>query len=288
MLIADTPYPLHVQNVVLSNGISLAYTAMGRGFPLLLVHGLGSYLPAWTKNLPFLSEHFRCIALDLPGYGKSSKEGFTPGMEFYADVLHEFLDKLQIKECYLTGHSMGGQVVIHTALKYPQKVKKLALLAPAGLETFTADEGRQMKAWFAPEKVCAAGADIIEQNVKANFYHFPADARGILQDRLHYKACDDYPRFCQVLSDSVAAMLQEPVYEKLSQLSMPVLILFGRQDAYIPSLLLHPNLQLKDMVEQASARIPKGSFRFVNSCGHFIQWEGAEEVNRYLLGFLEG
>jgi pimeloyl-ACP methyl ester carboxylesterase len=287
MLIADTPYPLHTKHVGLSSGISLAYTEMGQGFPLLLVHGLGSYIPAWTKNLPFLSEHFRCIALDLPGYGKSSKEGFTPGMEFYADVLHGFLDKLQIKECYLAGHSMGGQVVMHGALKYPQKVKKLALLAPAGLEAFTADEGRQMKAWFSPEKVYAAGTEIIEQNVKANFYHFPADARDILQDRLHYKACNDYPRFCQVLSDSVGAMLQESVYEKLPQLSMPVLILFGRQDAYIPSPLLHPNLELEALLEVAVAGIPEGSYRLLDSCGHFIQWEQAEQVNKYLLNFLQ-
>ena len=287
MLIADTRYSYPVRTLRRAGGGTLAYTEQGTGFPLVFIHGLGSSIPAWQKNLPFLSKHFRCLALDLPGYGKSDKEGVAPGMAFYADVVNDFLDKLQISACYLTGHSMGGQVAIHTALMYPQKVKKLVLLAPAGLETFTAEEGQQLQSWFATEKVYAAGPEIIAQNVKANFHHFPADAQGILQDRLHYKACDDYGRFCQVLSDSVAAMLQEPVYEKLSQLTMPVLILFGRQDAYIPSPLLHPGLRLEEVVVLAADRIPQGTFHLIDSCGHFVQWEGAEQVNKLLLEFLE-
>lgn len=286
MLIAESPYPLHVKNVGLSGGISLAYTEAGRGFPLLFIHGLGSYLPAFAKNLPVLSGHYRCIALDLPGYGKSAKEGFTAGMEFYADVVHEFLEALQIETCCLAGHSMGGQVAMHTALKYPRKIKKLALLAPAGLETFSPQEARQVANWFRADKVWKAGKDIIEQNVRANFHDFPADAQPLLADRLRYKSCSDYSRFCQVVSDSVVAMLQEPVYERLPELAMPVLILFGRQDAYIPSPLLHPQLELQPMIEEAVARIPQGSCRFFDACGHFVQWETAEQVNKRLLEFL--
>lgn len=288
MRIADTPYPHVIHTLQGVGGGSLAYAEQGAGFPLVFIHGLGSAIPAWQKNIPVLSKHFRCLALDLPGYGKSFKEGFAPGMEFYANGVNNFLEKLQISECYLAGHSMGGQVAIHTALKYPQKIKKLALLAPAGLETFSAAEGARLKSWFEADKVFAAGAEIIEQNVKANFYRFPKDAQSILQDRLQYKACDDYDRFCQVLSDSVEAMLQEPVYERLQQLSMPVLILFGRQDRYIPSPLLHPDLDLEAMLEVAVAAIPKGSYRLLDSCGHFIQWEQAEKVNKLLLEFLQG
>lgn len=287
MLIADTSYPHPVHTLQGVGGGSLAYTEQGAGFPLVFIHGLGSAIPAWQKNIPFLSTHFRCLALDLPGYGKSAKEGFTPGMEYYAHMINSFLEKMQISECHLAGHSMGGQVAIHTALRYSQKVKKLALLAPAGLETFSAAEAGRLKSWFEADKVLAAGAEIIEQNVKANFHRFPDDAQSILQDRLQYKACDDYGRFCQVLSDSVGAMLQEPVYERLRQLFMPVLILFGRQDAYIPSPLLHPGLDLEAMLEVAVAAIPKGSYRLLDSCGHFIQWEQAEQVNKLLLGFLK-
>ena len=287
MEIADTHYPLHIQRLETAAGISLAYTNAGQGIPLLFLHGLGSYLKAWQKNIGFLSQHFRCLALDLPGFGKSSKEGFRPGMHFYADVVKEFLEKLEIEECYLVGHSMGGQVAIHTAFHYPEQVKKLALMAPAGLEQFSLAEGSILESWFSPEKLLDASLATVEKNVRANFHQFPEDAQALLEDRLNYTRCRDYPRFCQVLSACVSAMLHEPVYELLPQLRMPVLIAFGQQDAYIPSPLLHPQLKLEEVVQNAAARIPEAHVSFMDRCGHFPQWEQAEEVNRLLLEFLK-
>lgn len=286
MQIANTPYPLSVQRLQTASGLEIAYTDRGKGFPLLFLHGLGSYLPAWQKNLSFLSEHFRCLALDLPGFGKSSKEGFIPRMRYYAEVTGEFLDKLEIGECCLAGHSMGGQLALYTALHYPQRIKKLALLAPAGLEAFTPEEARQLQAWFIPEKLLQAPLATVEKNVKANFYCFPEDARPLLQDRLNYTYCSDYPRFCEVLSHCVAAMLQEPVLEMLHQLQMPVQILFGRQDGYIPSPLLHPHRSLEEMIKLATAGIAKAELHFIDQCGHFVQWEQAAQVNKLLADFL--
>ena len=285
MLIADTPYPLNVSYLETAAGIQVAYTEEGQGFSLLLLHGLGSYLPAWQKNLPYLSKHFRCLALDLPGFGKSSKEGFTPGMTFYAGIVNEFLERLEIGKCYLAGHSMGGQVAIHTALRYPQKVLKLALLAPAGIETFSPAEVLHMKEWFSVEKLLHAPLSSVEKNVRANFHAFPEDAQVLLKDRLQYTRCTDYLLFCQTLSACVSAMVQEPVYEQLPELQMPVLLLFGLQDRYIPSPLLHPQLSLKRMASSAADQIPEVQLYFIDQCGHFIQWEQPEQVNKLLLNF---
>lgn len=69
-------------------------------------------------------------------------------------------------------------------------------------------------------------------------------------------------------------------------MQMPVLIFFGRQDTYIPSRLLHPGLEIKKMVKEATEHIPAGSYQMIEQCGHFIQWEQAEEFNRKLLKFL--
>lgn len=287
MLIADTPYPLLTQHIALAEGLTVAYTDIGKGFPLLFVHGLGSAIPAWSKNIPYLSAYYRCLALDLPGYGKSTKAGFQPGMQFYAGIIRDFLDRLQLPDCYLLGHSMGGQVAIHTALQYPERIKKLVLAAPAGLETFTDQEAKELAGWFDREKVFKAGPAVIEQNMKANFYQFPDDAQTIVSDRIRYRDCTDYAAFCSAISASVSAMLQEPVYEKLSLLQMPVLILFGRQDAYIPSPLLHPGLELEQMVKRATARIPAGSYYMLEECGHFVQWEQAATFNQQLLKFLQ-
>lgn len=287
MLIADIPYPFLTKKLELAKGLQLAYADVGEGFPLLFIHGLGSAMPAWSRNIPYLSRHYRCLILDLPGYGKSSKEGFEAGMWFYASIIDDFLDKLQLPQCYLLGHSMGGQVAIHTALRFPDRIKVLALAAPAGLETFTALEAEQVSAWFAVEKVLKAGPEMIEQNMKANFYQFPEAARQLLQDRLQYRNCIDYPSFCRTLSASVSAMLSEPVYENMSQLSMPVLIVFGRQDAYIPNPMLHPGLSLKVILKEATAHVPTATYSLLDQCGHFVQFEQASAFNAQLLNFLQ-
>ncbi|AHM61894.1 alpha/beta hydrolase [Flammeovirgaceae bacterium 311] len=287
MLIENISYAFPTSWVNTAGGLRLAYTEVGQGLPLLFLHGLGSNLTAWSKNLPFLSRHYRCLALDLPGYGKSSKEGFSPGMGFYADVVAEFLDSLALNECFLTGHSMGGQVAIHTALRYPRRVKKLALLAPAGLETFSTSEARQLEEWFSVEKLIKAPRAVVAQNVKANFHHFLDDAQALLEDRLYYTHCSDYPRFCQTLSGCVTAMLNEPVSTLLPELQMPVLLLFGLQDRYIPSPLLHPQLSLESLVQAASTLIPQAQPELINNCGHFIQWEQAGRVNKLLHKFYQ-
>lgn len=286
MLIADTSYPFPTQTLRLK-GLSIAYSDLGKGFPLLFIHGLGSSIPAWSKNISALSAQYRCLVLDLPGYGKSAKKGFEPGMEFYAGIIRDFLDQLQLPQCYLLGHSMGGQIAIHAALRYPERIRKLVLAAPAGLETFTASEAEQVTAWFEQEKVFKAGPEIIEQNLRANFHHFPDDARSILSDRLRYRDCTDYAAFCRAVSAGISAMLAEPVYEKLPELQMPVLILFGRQDAYIPNPLLHPGLELEEIVKEAAAHIPLGSYRMLEQCGHFVQWEQSAEFNKQLMKFLQ-
>jgi pimeloyl-ACP methyl ester carboxylesterase len=285
MLIQDISYAFPTSWVKTAGGLHLAYTEVGQGAPLLFLHGLGSNLSAWSKTLPYLSRHYRCLALDLPGYGKSAKEGFNPVMGFYADVVAEFMDSLALSKCYLAGHSMGGQVAIHTALRHPARINKLALLAPAGLETFSTSEARQLEAWFSVDKLIKAPVTTVAQNLKLNFYQFPADAQLLLEDRLYYTRCSDYTRFCQTLSCCVAAMLNEPVYTLLPNLQMPVLVLFGLQDRYIPSPLLHPQLSLQHLVQTATAQIPQAQLELIDHCGHFIQWEQAARVNKLLHRF---
>jgi pimeloyl-ACP methyl ester carboxylesterase len=99
---------------------------------------LGGNLSHFTKNVRELSSDYKVIAIDLPGYGHSvqSISGDDP-LQLYADVIAEFIKKKKLKKVALAGHSMGGQIAMIAALSHPKQIKKLILLAPAGLETFT-------------------------------------------------------------------------------------------------------------------------------------------------------
>jgi len=100
------------------NDYEIAYVDEGNSENVLLfIHGLGSYLKAWDRNIPELKNHFRCIAFDLPGYGKSSKQIHSGEVSFMFEILNEFITKLNLKSVSLVGHSMGGQITLAYVFK---------------------------------------------------------------------------------------------------------------------------------------------------------------------------
>ncbi|MEK7225120.1 MAG: alpha/beta fold hydrolase, partial [Bacteroidota bacterium] len=136
-------YNQPVKTIQLSSG-KLAYVEKGKGQVILFIHGLGGNLSHWLKAVDGLSLSYKCIAIDLPGYGWSDKQVDTKAkdqLQFYAETISEFLQKKKIRKAILAGHSMGGQTAIITALQN-KRVKKLILFAPAGLEIFTEKEGQ--------------------------------------------------------------------------------------------------------------------------------------------------
>src|SRR3990172_8371551 len=105
MEFSELKYPDPVKSVNLGNNISLAVTEAGESEEaIIFIHGLASYIPAWKNNLPELKKYFRCIAIDLPGYGKSSKGDYPVSMDFYADIIIELMDKLKVEKAALAGH----------------------------------------------------------------------------------------------------------------------------------------------------------------------------------------
>ena len=99
-------YPLATRYLDL-DGIEVAYSEAGQGeVTLLLIHGLGSYLPVWSRNLPALARGHHVVAIDLPGYGRSSKANYRYSMRFFAEVVQAVIDRLHLGRVILVGHSM--------------------------------------------------------------------------------------------------------------------------------------------------------------------------------------
>src|SRR5512133_839182 len=108
----EMKYKVEVTKVHLpQSGYDIAYTDEGKGKEtIIFIHGLGSYSQAWIKNVESLKANYRCIAIDLPGYGKSSKQPHSGLMTFYAGIINELVKELKLEKVYLAGHSMGGQI----------------------------------------------------------------------------------------------------------------------------------------------------------------------------------
>tara|TARA_R110000868_G_scaffold216416_3_gene466556 strand:- start:26307 stop:27281 length:975 start_codon:yes stop_codon:yes gene_type:complete len=254
---------------------------------IVLVHGLGSYSKAYQKNIDELAKHAKVFAIDLPGFGKTELGQFTPGMKNYASLINEFVTKKKLSHVLLVGHSMGGQIVATLAInEKPKWLDGVSLLSPAGIETFSDTE----KAWFAnvitDELYLNLTDEQIKQNFNVNFYgaQLPIDAEFMLKDRLLIKQDSvKYKQYSNTIVKCINAMLNEPIYDKISDIDVPIQVFFGDNDLLIPNKILHPNLILADLTKQLKKEHPKVVVNLIEKAGHFIQWDGSDTINRMII-----
>lgn len=276
----DLIYPFPTKKARLSSTLEVAYIDVGTGPEvLLMVHGLGSYLPAWSKVINGLRDRFRCIAIDLPGYGKSSKDDYPVTMDFFVTVIKGFLEKLAIEKVYYAGHSMGGQIGVAFALKYPETVNKLALAAPAGFELFNANELFLIQQTITPFTVKHSSPAQIRANFESNFFIFPRDAEFMVKDRLQLRGAKDFPMYCRVVAKSIRAMATHPVLHSLPDLHTPTVVIFGENDALIPNRFLRSGTP-RQIAQAGTSAIPNAHLVMVPNCGHFVMFERPSETVR--------
>jgi len=280
-------YPFTVKNIQLNESLNLAYVDEGKGEQtIIFIHGLGSYLPAWKNNVEVLKNNYRCIAIDLPGYGKSSKAIHEGTMDFYADVVKNLMDKLQIKSAVIAGHSMGGQIAIVMSLKYPDYVSKLILVDPAGFETFNEGQKEWFRSVMTVTGVKNTNAQQIRANLTGNFYNLPDDAEFMITDRIAMRGAKEFDNYCHAVVRSVKGMVDQPVYDFLPDIKQETLIMFGENDNLIPNPYLNGGLT-EDIANIGKERIPNSKLVIVPNCGHFMQFEKPDEFNKAVLDFLK-
>ena len=284
----DRSYPYEVHHIALFDSLNIAYVDEGQGpNTLLFIHGLGSNLKAWRKNIDHLVGHYRCIALDLPGYGGSDMGVFPFSMNFFANTIQGFVAAMDLEQVVLVGHSMGGQIALHTALKKDEHIEKLILVAPAGFETFTEKEKSWFKSTYTPSVLEATPESQIVTNFHLNFYAFPNDAQFMIDDRLEMRHTQEYKHYCQMIPHCVMGMLNEPVFDRLTEITLPTLIVFGEDDKLIPNSFFHPDLTTRGVAQSGQNKIPNSELVLIPSAGHFVQWEQAGRVNEVIWEFLK-
>ena len=109
------------------DGLTLNYDVQGEGEPLLLIPYTSADHASYAFQLPAYTEHFRCIALDLPGSGESDKPPGPYSTEGYADQVAGFLDAVGVERAHVAGVSLGGAVATHLAARAPDRVRSLSL-----------------------------------------------------------------------------------------------------------------------------------------------------------------
>lgn len=121
----DFPYG---ENFVDIKGSRMHYIETGSGDPILFLHGnpTSSYL--WRNIIPYLSDHSRCIAPDLIGFGKSDKPDIEYRFFDHAKYVEEFIEKLELKNITLVIHDWGSAIGFHYAMRHESNIKGIAFM----------------------------------------------------------------------------------------------------------------------------------------------------------------
>jgi len=265
------------------DGLKVHYNEIGAGPALIFVHGGGpgsSGLSNFSRNIPAFADRFRVIAIDLPGYGQSTKLKISePLWGFYAKVLAGFIDVLGLGKAHLVGNSLGGAACLKTALDFPDKVGRLVLMGPGGgyslFEKQPSDGIRSLITFYMPP---GPSLERMRQFLEYLVYDPASVSDGMLQDRLDRAVDPETAEFMPLRLGPNMAPIEDLWRERLDRVQHETLIVWGREDRTNPM----------DQGLILARQIPNARFLILPKCGHWAQWEKADEFNRTLAAFLEG
>lgn len=109
------------------NNRKIGYSDKGKGQVIFLVHGYLETKDVWDDFAARLTDHYRVIAIDLPGHGESDSRGTVNSMELFAGSMKDLLDSLGIKKAFIAGHSMGGYAVLAFRQMFPEYLSAYSL-----------------------------------------------------------------------------------------------------------------------------------------------------------------
>ena len=237
-------------------GVNLHYQDTGPSknvTPILFLHGFGASLQTWETWAQALSEDYRVISVDLPGFGLTGEDpsGIYTDQRS-VEVLEAFLKELQIPKVVLVGNSMGGKFAWQFAARYPNQVSKLVLISPDGYASPGIGYGKKTEVpaiaelyrYFFSKTFLAMNLEPAYANPKTlndalvNRYYDLMRAPGVRG---------------AILARMQQTVLQDPV-PSLSGIQAPTLLIWGEKDAFIP--IANSNDYLKVMPNAKRVSLP--------------------------------
>jgi len=252
---------------------------------LLFVHGLGSNLSLWRDHIDQFPK-YRVLALDLPGFGLSDKEDVPATMPFFANTVAGFLDAVDVETATYVGVSMGGQIGLHVALNHEDRLDRLVLTSPAGIETFTEQDANAIRSMMSAEGIMASSDAQVMQSVALNFHEFTDDHAWLVEQRHAVADRADFPAYAEANARAVAGMLDGAVYDQIGGIDVPTLVLFGAGDKLIPNRFLHPDQLPETIAESAREAMPEAEVELIEDAGHLVMVERPDRFKERVRQFL--
>lgn len=273
---------------VMVDGIDIAYVDSGGNKPpLVFIHGLSSYMGFWEYQVPAFSGDYRVLALDLPGYGASGRPDAPYTPPWYADTVAHWLSAVGVHEpAIVTGHSMGGQIAVHLALRHPQTVDRLVLSAPAGFERFTPGAVHFMRTYWHEQRAMEATEEQVRSNMMAMvFNRHDEGVERFIEERVRVGQTPAFAGTSVAVSRSIAGMVDNLVVDLAKEVRAPTLIVYGTDDKMIPNPVFNGG-RTADIAKQAKAAIPGSKLVMIPHAGHTVHHDAPDAFNRAVEEFL--
>ena len=270
------------------DGLRLRYIEEGEGPAVLLLHGasLGSSADVFRRNLPPLARAgFRAIAFDQPGFGLSDvPEDQSAG--YRKKIMPKFADALGLKKVALVGHSQAGNPAVQLALETPERYSHVVVLGTGSLlppiDTGKSDRGGE--AQHRLERRMAQSEPTIEDTRKLlqeNLYHHELITPEELELRHSRSVGRNFAAFVARTEAAEAAPPKAdnkpPLWQRLVDLRVPLLMIFGRND----------RAHAADRAAMLKDKYPQLQIHLVDGCKHLVPWDAADDFIRLAVPFLK-
>jgi pimeloyl-ACP methyl ester carboxylesterase len=248
---------------------TIYYRVIGKGKPVLLLHGFGEDGAIWNEIIKGLQKNYQLIIPDIPGSGRSAMLEGEISIEDYAVVIKEILDSESITQCTLIGHSMGGYITLAFAEKYPDLLNGFGLFHSSAFADD--DEKKQTR---------RKAIDFIKAN--GSYAFLRSSIPNLFAGKEHLKEMEDLieqgKQFsAETLVQYYHAMINRPDRTAVLKTSdKPVLFIIGEADTAIP---LQASLQ--------QCHLPAMAHVHILSTGHMGMIEESSTSTEMLESFLQ-
>jgi pimeloyl-ACP methyl ester carboxylesterase len=245
----------------------------GEGEPVVLLHGAtGSPESYWSPQIPVLSQRFRVILMQYPGYGTEGDDEQEFSIPNTARALNELVDELDLAQVNLVGLSLGGAVSLQFALSYPQRVRRMVLADTlSGVRT---ERFRRFLEYALIGAIEQGGPDLMYD---LNLI-FAFSERYLYENRAELDAgrsawrSTDVPRYTAMLR----SILEWSVDDRLHEIETPALVLWGSEDIELPRVYS----------QRIADALPYAVMSVIEGAGHKSCADLPDQFNKAVLAFL--
>lgn len=268
------------------DGLNTRYIEEGAGHPVLLLHGasLGSSADVFIRNLaPLARAGFRAIAFDQPGFGLTdAPQDHAPA--YRRDFIPKFMDALGLKSAALVGHSQAGNPAVQLALKEPARYSHVIVLGTGSLlppldgagDSEGAAQQRLERRMAAEEPTIEDTRKLLEANL---FHHelITQDELALRHSRSIGPAFEAFVARNRLAEEAPAKEPKTPMWQRLAEVSQPLLLIFGRED----------RAKAAERAALLKQKLPQLDVHIVAGCKHLVPWDAADEWVRLAVPVLK-